>query len=104
MTATNWTDLRDQLGSALADSFKGLVEGAAADIQAYANAIASDLVLAASTGDERGARHLRAQLKVLAGIHRLRLAEGRDDIIWTVINTALKAVQIGLGANKGSNA
>lgn len=95
---TKWSQLRDQLGATLADSLQGLLDGAAADLQAYGNAVASDMVLAMSTGDEREMRHLRAQLKVLAGVHRLRLAQERDDLVWAVVNTAMQAALAGLSA------
>lgn len=100
----NWDQLRSDLGAQLATSLQGLVEGAAGDIQAYANAISAELVLALSTGNQEAVRELQGQLRVIAEINRVRLAREKESFVLSLIGTAISAATSGLlaaGANLG---
>lgn len=100
----NWDQLRDQLGSQLSTALQGLVEGAAGDVQAYANAIAAELVLALSAGNQEAVRELQGQLRVIAEINRVRLAHEKEQFVLSLISTAIGAATSGLlaaGADLG---
>lgn len=91
-----WTDLQNQLGAQLTESLQGLVEGSAQDIQLFANAIASELVLATAAGDKAALRELEAQLLVIAEINRVRVAKEKEGFVLKLVGVALNAATSGL--------
>lgn len=102
--AVNWQQLEDQLGQQIIGGIKGLVDGAAADIQAYGAQIASEMVLALSSGDQSAVNELKAQLKLMAEIQRVQIAAERETIVLSLISVAINAATSGLlaaGANLG---
>lgn len=102
--AINWNQLENQLGQQLVGSIKGLVEGAASDIQAYGAQIASEMVLALSSGDESAVVELKAQLKLIAETNRVQIAAERETFVLGIITAAINAVTSGLlaaGADLG---
>lgn len=102
--AVNWQQLETQLGQQLVGGIKGLVDGAAADIQAYGAQIASEMVLALSSGDQSAVNELKAQLKLMAEMQRVQIAAERETFVLSLINVALNAATSGLlaaGANLG---
>lgn len=101
----NWTQLQIQLGRQLAQSLQGLVEGAAADVTVYAETIAAELVVALSLGDAKAVLELKAQLKLLAEMQRVRIAAEKEQFVLSLISTAINAATSGLlaaGAQLGN--
>lgn len=102
----NWDQLRDQLGAQLGTSLQGIVEGAANDIAVFANAIAAEMVLALSTGDEAGVEELKAQLHVIAELNRIRVAKEQEQTVLKLIGVVLNVATSGLlaaGASLGKS-
>jgi hypothetical protein len=97
----NWKQLQTDLGNSLATELQGLVEGAASDIQAYANEISAELILALSNNDVQGVEELKAQLGVIAEMNRVRLAKAQETftlkLIGVVISTATSALAAAAG-------
>lgn len=105
--SVNWNLLRDQLGAQLAEGLHGLVEGAAGDLQTFANQIAAEMVLALSTGDDGSVRELKAQLRVMAEVNRVRFAKAQEGMALKLISAVIGAAVGGLvsaGAKLGSGA
>lgn len=92
----DWKYLQDQLGHQLATSLQGLVQGAAADIQTFANAISAELVVALSTGDKNAVRELQAQLRLIAEKNRIKAVQGKEQFVFQLISVALNAATGGL--------
>ena len=66
MASVNWDSLKTALSADLTNALRGLVVGAATDLQNYANQISSELVLAMSTNDQDTIAELKAQVLLLA--------------------------------------
>lgn len=101
----NWNLLRDQLGAQLSEGLKGLVEGTATDLQVFAQAIAAEMVLALSTGDDGSVKELKAQLHTIAEINRVRFAAAQEGMALKLISVVIGAAVGGLtsaGAKLGS--
>lgn len=92
----DWKYLQDQLGHQLATGLQGLVEGAASDVQTFANAISAELVVALSTGNKNAVRELQAQLKLIAEKNRVKAAAGKEQFVFQLIGVALNAATGGL--------
>lgn len=89
MAQVNWNLMTQQLGGALTSGLQGLLEGAAEDIEAFANAIAAEMTLALSTGDDNAVRELKAQIGVIAEVNRVRVARSQESAILNLIGVAV---------------
>jgi len=92
----NWEQLQLQLGQQLAGSLKGLVEGAAGDLQAYATQISAELVLALAADDPSAVRELKAQLKLIAEQNRIAISAERERFVMGLIGATINAATSGL--------
>jgi len=95
-SSVNWRQLQDQLGEQLAASLQGIAQGAASDIQAFANQISAELVMALSTGDKSAVHELKAQLLLIAETNRVRLAIAQEGMALKLIGVVLNAATSGL--------
>lgn len=75
-----------------------LLEGAEADLAAFGEAIARDLVLAAASGRPDLVAELQAQVGLIAEKHRLKLFLAPNRILKHVIGVAFRMLKIGLVA------
>lgn len=98
MSNVNWDQLKEQLGADLGLAMQGIVEGAVEDIQAFANQIASEMVVALQSNDQEAVRELKAQLGVITEINRVRVAKAEGAMLMKVINLAIMAATSGLVA------
>lgn len=96
MSSVNWEQLKSQLGQDLGTAMQGIVEGAVEDIQAFANQIASEMVVALQSNDQDAMRELKAQLGVITEINRVRVANAQGAMLMRVINLAIMAATSGL--------
>jgi hypothetical protein len=96
--AVDWATLASGLKDEALAAFKGYIEGAEEDLQAYGGAIATDALRAAREGREDLFQELREQAKVLAEIHRIRLSGLTWDQVGNVLaalgKIALKAIAV----------
>lgn len=103
--SVDWDLLKSQVGKQIAASLKGLVDGAASDLQAYGNMIASEMIWAYGTGDQAAIKELKAQLKVLAEMRRVKIAAGRETLVLSIISAIISVATSGLlaaGAKLGN--
>lgn len=66
-------ELTDAVSAVLKDQLSALANGAAADVRAYAQAIAGELISASADGRAEVTEELMDQLKLLAEKHRITL-------------------------------
>lgn len=81
----NRPDLREDLENALRTGLASVLEGAQADLQAFAHEISGDMVIAASTGNADALDELRAQVRALAEANRLRAVNATWKIAGDVV-------------------
>ena len=92
----DFKDVRDIVADALKDELRDVVEGAAEDIRHFAFDVALALVTARGrAGTERDVEYLRAQLRALAAINRVRVVDAQWEIFEKVTNVA-QSVALGL--------
>lgn len=94
----DWKYLQERLGQQLATSLQGVVQGAAGDLQNFASAISSELVVALASGDENAVRELKAQLRLVAEFNRVRAAEGKEQFMLQLIGVVIDTAVTGLVA------
>jgi hypothetical protein len=70
----NRPSLRADLEDALKSSLRTVLEGAEADLQAFAHEISGEMVIAAAGGDDEALQELSAQVRALGEANRLRAA------------------------------
>lgn len=62
-----------------------LMQGTSEDLDEFANEIAVEAVIAASAGDEATISHLKAQVRMIAGRHRLKASASG----WRILETGI---------------
>ena len=95
MAQIDWKSLKGELSDYVVKSLKGTIQDAEADLKAYGTAIASGLIIAIRTGDADLAKELKAQVKVLAEIHRVKLNKKVEGLMNKFMDVGLR---IGMAA------
>jgi hypothetical protein len=91
----DWKALKGELRDYVVDGFKDTMQSAEADLQAYGTAIANGLIIALRTGDLELAKELKAQVQVLAEIHRVKVTKKVAGMLDKFIDVGMR---IGLAA------
>lgn len=91
----DWKGAKDEILAALKEGAEGLLEGASADVDAFLGDIAQDIIRAKAAGMEVEQEHLEAQVKLLAAIHKIKVAQAANDTLMRVVGTA-KRLAMGL--------
>lgn len=99
----DWSGMMSEVLDALKTEASDLIEGAESDINAYFTDIARDIVALAPGGPEaaRDRKHLEGQLKILAGIHRLKVAQASNRVLLKIVSVARRAAVGALGSVTG---
>lgn len=95
----DWSALKDNIAGTLTDQLTKLIQGAEADVAAYAGEIALDLTEAmqAATPEIRDGlvEELKGQLETIAEINRIR----GNEAAWATVNSIVHVVaQVAIGA------
>ena len=94
--AFDWSGLADEVRAALAEALAGLLDGAAEDVRRYVAAIAGDLVRAAATDRPDLVDELRAQLRLIGEINRVRAANAGWEAVEAVVAAVFRVLIAGL--------
>lgn len=86
----NWRELRDELGDIVTETLEGLAEGAKEDLQVVAKAIANDMLVAVRMGRRDLLDDLIDQGRILAEIHRIRMADAAYDALARIADLAFR--------------
>lgn len=92
---SDYSNLADELEAALVPLLKKLGEGSG-DLADLAKTIALEAAAAAVAGDTEARDELKAQLRVLAEIQRIRLDEASWEIVEKIVGFGISAIAIAL--------
>lgn len=98
MSQVDFEALGKTIGGQAVELFSGLVEGAAADLQAYGEEISKDLLRAVRDDRPEIAAEVKNQIKLLAEIHRLRTVSTSWEVVANAALMLAKAARAGLQA------
>jgi cell division protein ZapA (FtsZ GTPase activity inhibitor) len=90
MENVDWEALGKELAVQLKNVVKDLVEGAAADIDKYVREISASLMIAVQRQDAAKMLELKAQLKAVAEINRIRAKQGVQGFAWGALGNVLE--------------
>ena len=88
-TRIDWRVVTENLTGSLRNNLVGVVEGAAEDIEEYVNDIAIDMTRVLKAGKSELDSELRAQLRLVAELNRIRIANAQSAIFDQIITAAL---------------
>lgn len=102
MGDSSWNVLETEIREQLRLISEEVLEGAAEDLQKYAKAISASMILAIQREDPARVAELKAQLRGIAELNRLRAQQGAQSVVWGVLgrtldvvfNVAIKALMI----------
>lgn len=98
----DWKALGKDLTSVIGSELPSLLEGASEDLQKYGAEIVPSLARSIAEGKENVTIELRAQLRGLAEVHRIRA----NDVAWAtleqILTVAMRTAKALIGAATGS--
>jgi len=92
----DWRSAKTEVIDTLLEGMTDLIQGAAADIDAYVASIGQDMVLASAGGRVLDQEHLEAQLPLLAAIHQVRITQKANETIFKIVGVASRVLTAGL--------
>lgn len=93
--------IRTELGEVLSEALSDVVEGAAGDLKTFGADIATDMVASIAAGNTAMTNELKAQIRVLGAINKIRASNAAWGILDAVTSIAMRTVQIGLSGLTG---
>lgn len=81
--------LKEDLLNILREAVENLIEGAQEDFENYLRDITAELVVAIRSGDKKMTDELKAQVKALGEINRLRAVNGQWQAVEQVFTVAM---------------
>lgn len=94
----DWTALARSLAVEVTEGLRPVVEGAYDDLKLFGFAIARDMVFAIQTGSDVWQSEIRAQVRAIAEITRIRLNEAQWNTAERVLGLVFRTAVGALGA------